>query len=197
MRLQGDSISCIYVGQGKTLIATRYQNMDESLRIGSADPRLRALQLIHFAMAAGVAIFAIVTLALSGSSAAEPLADYRLLTLLNLAFFPTALALGGVMARVLMNSSPLPTGWREAEAGRALEMIWPAIVRSRIVRLAMMEASALFGLVICFMAKGQIRQEPWLLVNTLPAATMIIFVALTFPTASQMSALLRTLRLAR
>lgn len=139
--------------------------------------RVRQLQIIQAAMGLGVMIFTIVVLSMGSALVDAPdEPDSELIDILTVAHLATAIS-GYVAAAFLFNVQL--SRWNGAP-----ETFFDVFQTATIVRLALMEGAALFGLVVCLLA-GQAGIEytsRTYFVNAASAVIFIGFVVLTFPT---------------
>lgn len=166
---------------------------------------LRVFQLLQGALGAGVAMFLCVSIILyvldAGASAGEAASDLQLVRMLSLVHMVLAVALF-VAAKVVYDLQFRPE--RLAEANRpelrdAQGEITPdpaqhcvALLRTAmILRLAMYEGIAMFGLVVCLLAviNGVMQASPVYWLNALSSVALIGYTVLTFPTAERLRSL--------
>jgi hypothetical protein len=136
---------------------------------------LRALQIIHLGLASGVLLFTALVVILTMQQPANPAADptlARMLTLVHGVLFLTALLLSRILYHRLL---PTPDLDEAAQVAR--------FRTARIVRLAVLEGAALFGLVTCLLLgqSGLIQAQPVYWLNLLSTGFFLAFIALTFP----------------
>lgn len=142
-----------------------------------AEPRLRALRILHLAMPAGVLAFVAVSLAIAfdppQGSAAPGMP-------ILLSAVTAALTAGAWVAAFRVHSVLLARGVATA---RKPDELLPAVQKARIVRLALLEAPALFGGLALLLAAldGSLRSQPLLVLNALPAAGFAAFSWATRP----------------
>lgn len=159
---------------------------------------IRVFQIIHGAIALGVIMFMGIVFFLYSSQSApsgpRELKDaYDLIKVLTLAHIMLAAGVytvARVVFNLLLGPSALQGGLikeiKDAQ-GRIItnngEKILAMIRSALIVRLAMIEAPALFGLVICMIGitNGTIYETPSIWLNGITACILIGFVILTFP----------------
>jgi hypothetical protein len=159
---------------------------------------MRVFQIIQGAIALGVIMFMGVVFFLYSSQTApaggRELKDaYDLIKVLTLAHIMLAAGvytIARVVFNLLLGPSALQGGLikeiKDAQ-GRIVtnngEKILAMIRSALIVRLAMFEAPALFGLVICMIGitNGTIYETPSIWLNGITACILIGFVILTFP----------------
>lgn len=160
---------------------------------------LRQLQVVHLAIPAGALLFAGVTLLLA------PLADppaaelaskaelVRTLSLVHALMFLSLLPLALLLPRASVARGV--QGLREQElpaplaAQRALHLVRTA----SILRLALLEGAALFGVVVCLLAAldGLSSRQPLVWLNLGSTAVLLVASALCFPTRERLEALYR------
>lgn len=169
---------------------------------------VRALQLIYAAIAGGVLLFACVVawlaVAESSGEGAAP-GQVELIQWMSLGHLVLAAAgfslVGGVYDRMLIVArlEKTPATPVAATQGKAVEQAarvepYLAVLRTaEIVRLAMLEAVALFGLVVLLLAalQGVLQAEPVYWLNLLSTLFLLLFVALNFPTAERLEKVFR------
>lgn len=169
----------------------RLDEFDAALR-----PRLKAYQLMHVASAAGVFVFAAVvglpSLLSAGQARQAGPEDIRLALILSAfhaAFLVGVLAFGSSVSKLLLR--PRAHGPDEPSDGAEL---WVArIGGSMMVRLALLEGAAMFGLVTLFIGvlNGAALQQPRLGLNAVSAGVMIAYAAQNFPTAERFRSIFR------
>ncbi|MBL7996790.1 hypothetical protein JNM05_15595 [bacterium] len=159
---------------------------------------VRVIQIIQGAIGLGVVMFMGVVLFVYSSQTMSVDAriandDYDLINLLTLAHIMIAAGVytvARVVFNLLLSSSVLRNGVTKVmKDGQGRVIDSPAekilaIIRSAIiVRLAMLEAPALFGLVICLIGtfNGTIQETPSIWLNAITSLILIGFVILTFP----------------
>ena len=164
---------------------------------------IRVFQIIHGTIALGVAAFMGVVFFLYSTQGAtgdsRDLKDaYDLIKVLTLAHIMLAAGVYTV-ARVIFNMLLGPSALQggmikeiKDTQGRIItnngEKILAMMRTALIVRLAMLEAPALFGLVICLIAvtNGTIYQTSLIWLNAVTALILIGFVILTFPSKEKL-----------
>lgn len=150
---------------------------------------VRTLQIIYAALALGaVMIFLAFTLVILLTGAPQPAAAdvsfIQVMTLVALLLTVSLLPLSGVIAnRVLRGGGP------PATPDEAVSRIRTAL----ILRAALLEGPALFGLVVYMLAglRGVLQQEAIYWANLFPWILFVGFVALTFPTRDRLESLFR------
>lgn len=148
---------------------------------------VRQFQVLQLGLLAGVGFFAVFVIArqwIGDLALREPTVEslrfLRLLSLVNAVFFVVAFVAGGVLFR------------QRVAAVRAAHVGGEAVVETLrgawILRLALLEASALLGLAAVFLATGNgvLSAEPAYWANLLTAAAFLVFGALTFPTQDRL-----------
>jgi hypothetical protein len=166
---------------------------------------LRIFQIIQGALGAGIAVFLGVTIILyvlgSDALAGEATQGIQLVRMLSLVHLAMAVVLF-VAAKVVYDllfrserlaaaSSPeLRNAHGEVTHDPAQHCV--ALLRtSTIIRLALYEAIALFGLIVCLLAvvDGVVQAYPVYWLNALSSVAFSGYVVLTFPTAERLKAL--------
>lgn len=158
------------------------------------DANVRQMQIIQAAMGMGIFTFGIVIAVWYTTATAVPTREdvelIQMLTLVHLLILSGGVAMANILFRNLFSERQLAAaaerkvGDRRGQvltdpASRALAHVRSAI----ILRLAVLEAPALFGLVICFLMvmNGVAAVAPMYLLNALSAAGFIVYLATTFP----------------
>ncbi|MEE8143543.1 MAG: hypothetical protein V3T77_10625 [Planctomycetota bacterium] len=148
------------------------------------------LLLLYGALAMGTLIFASIVIALylqGGSSEKPPASDQvnliRLLSLIHGALLLATLTSSWILFQARMARLPLQ------EAGRKLTEY---IHNTWLIRAALLEGTALFGLVICLLAGqgGVLSASPIYWVNLLSSVLFLLFLAATLPTRARLLAIL-------
>ncbi|GIV61884.1 MAG: hypothetical protein KatS3mg044_0750 [Rhodothermaceae bacterium] len=151
---------------------------------------VRTLQVIESALAAGVTLFAVVIFFLYLTRSAVPgdAADVQLIRMLTYGHLLVAVGVYTVVGRVyamMLGGTGAPATAEEA---------WNRLRTAGIVRLALLEGVALFGLVVCLLAviAGVMARHPGYWINLISAVGMVGFVALHFPTTDRLEQTFRT-----
>jgi hypothetical protein len=108
------------------------------------------------------------------------------------AAFVVCAALGQILFQVLLR----PAGRAGSDGGRVeFEPFLLIYQRAALVRLALLEGAALFGLVVCFLVagSGQLRTDPLLALNALSALYLLLVAGASFPTEDRLRAKWREL----
>ena len=157
---------------------------------------LQSLQIVQLAMASGVLILAgaVLVLHLTGASrsAAPALPERDLVWPLTLAHAAAALGLWALALLIpalflrparLFRSGPSSVRPSSDIPGRERRCL-DAFRGAFILRVALLEAPALFGLVLCLLASmsGRLEEQPAYWLNGLSAVVFLLFVAVSFPT---------------
>ncbi len=152
---------------------------------------LLTLAMIHIAMVMGVILFGAVTLFLLFRS--DPSADprgeetVRLLSMIHLGVACSAFMGAPIVFKALIHQA--------AGSAQSAAKVLVGIQAAYLVRLALLEGPALFGLVICFlMNRALLNEQPVYGLNLLSAVLFILFVAVTFPTRDRLESLLQDQR---
>ncbi len=178
------------------------RSSDKGRRGGSADirdirlddverhldgPFTRGQQLIHVALALGVLMFlgVIVVLAVIGSSDApgDDATVPQLLSYIHPLLLITALAAGHIARNSMLHPARLTEPNPRIQADGAAQLVVMKIAAADLVRLALLEGCALFGLVILLISHlgGVLSAQPLYWFNAASAVIMVAFVAMRFP----------------
>ena len=160
---------------------------DDELRGALAAPdEVRGLQVLTLAMVAGALLLLMVTVVLHATSPAGELAAgeddlslFLILSGVNAVLFASAWTLGFGIYRFLTRDL--------ARAASAYEL-WSRLRSAAILRLALLEGSALFGVAVCLLGvvQGAATGRPWIWANAAPAVLFSVLTILTFPTAERL-----------
>ncbi len=161
---------------------------------------VRQMQIVQAALGMGVFTFGIVIAVLYTTVEAVPTREdiewIQKLTLVHLLILSGGAAMANILFRSLFSERQLAAAAeRKVRDRRGQVLTDPASkalahVRSAIIlRLAVLEAPALFGLVICLLTvtSGVAAVVPIYLLNALSAAGFIVYVATTFPNKDRLS----------
>lgn len=164
------------------------------------DANVRQMQIVQAALGMGVFTFGIVIAVLYTTAAAIPTREdiewIQMLTLVHLLILSGGAAMANILFRSLFSERQLAAASeRKVRDNRGQALTDPAAkalahVRSAIIlRLAVLEAPALFGLVICLLTitSGVAAVAPIYLLNGLSAAGFIVYVATTFPNRDRLA----------
>jgi len=147
---------------------------------------VRVLQVMQLALTMGVLLFTAFTVARAwlfpargpGTSLAP--AALRTLTTANAAVLLGAFAFGHLIFRSRLS-------FRSRNVAASVAALRAAI----LLRLALLEGAALFGVVVCFLATGSgPPADPRVWLNLASPAAFLLFSAVTFPTRERLAALL-------
>ena len=166
-----------------------------------SDDELRHLQTLQAALTAGILVFLLVVLVIANGNGAgtrvpgkASLQSLTLLTYIHLAFAVCSLTLAPLLfARRL--------GRQDSASAPGSGMQDPALISSQdlarlrsavILRLALWEWPALFGLVVLLLAayRGALASHPLYWINVLSALIFIALAVMTFPTRDRISRIL-------
>lgn len=147
---------------------------------------LKGMQTISAALPAGVLLFLLVVVMVSlrqpapAPGATPDLDTARLLSLVH-----AALALGAYSLTPVLYRMRFAQGAEDAEG--ALATIRGAL----ILRLAMLEAPALFGVIVCLLSAktGALAAQPLFWLNGITALIFLVFAATGFPTRDRVEAI--------
>lgn len=162
----------------------------QAFRAALGDADLKALQAIQAALMTGVLLFGLVVVLLAirpqsiGAALPTPAATLTLLSLVH-----GVMALGAWAAAFLLHGALLRSASAGAGAPAGAESL-AALRKATLVRLALLEGPALFGLVICLLAAlgGTLRETPVYWLNAASALAFLAFAALSFPTRERVEA---------
>lgn len=152
------------------------------------EPTVRGIQVLQLGLTVGVVLFAAVTyaraelLAHPATDAAPPDESYlRLLSVANAALLLGAFVAGSFLFRMRTAPKPGDTAAARIEALRA----------ATILRLALFEGAALFGVAVCFLAtQAGPPAYPTVWLNLLSPAAFVAFSVATFPNRERLTAVL-------
>jgi hypothetical protein len=166
--------------------------MEELLKLNKEDiaknlkpQSLRTIQIIQFAIIIGPLLFFGVCLLLhamgKGSPAGEPELEMLMLPITGLMFLGSLVAVGFVPNLILK-----PDSLAGRAAGMAGDPVEWALSIHRVVviiRMALLEGAALFGLVVLLLAVmgGRLFEYPILWLSTLPLLVHVACGLITFP----------------
>ncbi len=184
-------------------MSTEERVSKEEFRAALTPTTLRAMQMVQAALMMGVPSFLLVVLFFSSqhrSPAPGESGDAGLLRMLSFAHLAVAGGCWAVApllygaqfgARALGRS----TAEEDGPAGNnAAGVALFAIRRALILRLALLDGAALFGLVVCFLGaiNGVLREQPVYWLNALSALIFLGFGVLSFPTRDRVEAIFET-----
>jgi hypothetical protein len=158
--------------------------------------QLRPLQIIHFALAGGVFVFLVVTMFLPGSPVVLRPGGEDILTILSMVHvigFFSAFAIGRFVYDSQLRHDRLQSMVQGLPEQAARDQVLGLLRRVTIVRLALLEGAAFFGLAVVLIAKmtGVVTEAPVYWLNALSSVIFIGFVMFTFPTRDKINDLLR------
>lgn len=176
-------------------------SLHEDSRTGVSTLQVRPLQIIYGAAASAVITFFLVLVALlsSDGGGSENRGETSLtalaLSMVHLLIGVTVYAVSPKVFRSMCTRKSTPGAGAQtsgASEGR-LASGFASLQRALIIRLALMESVALFGLVVCLIALaiGVLAEEPLYWLNLASAAVFVGFLAATFPTVERLQILLR------
>jgi len=156
----------------------------QAFRGALGDVELRAMQVVQVALMAGVLFFGLVVAVLAirpqtvGAAPPTPAATLSLLSLVH-----GAMALGAWAVAFLLHGALLRRAVADEAAGTGADAL-AALRKAMLVRLALLEGPALFGLVVCLLAAlgGALRATPIYWLNALSALAFLAIAVLSFPT---------------
>lgn len=155
------------------------------------DQDIRTIQIIHIALAMGVLLFTVVVfvLFLTVSSESEP-AGSELIWLLTILQLVVAGSIYFV-ARIVFKRQLAAV----AASGTKDSLGYVGSIRTAmIVRLALLEGAALYGLVVCMLAvlNGAMNANPVYWINLAGVVAMLLFVSWNFPTRESIVEIYKT-----
>jgi hypothetical protein len=160
---------------------------------------VRMLQIAQIVLAMGIVVFAVVVVVLPTTrapQAGEP--DFQMAQVLSLVtaiLTVTSWALAAFIPGVFLSPRRLEKAVDRPFCGRDGQPIdspagkCVALIRSVwVMRLTVLEAPALLGLITCLLAasNGAINAQPIYALNGTPAALFLVFAAATFPTRQRL-----------
>jgi len=143
---------------------------------------VRSIQIVCAALASGVILFVFVVLAayfvIPAGELPRDVQFYWLLTSVQLVMSGSLLVLSSAVFNRLLDRI------RDAP-DQAFSLLRSAL----IVRLAMLEAGALYGIVVCLLAvlDGTMKEHPVFWINLAGAVGMLLFLSWSFPTKERQS----------
>jgi len=153
---------------------------DELRRQLESSKDLLGLQILTGACAMGALLFLAMTLALSASGIEEAPRDedlvlFPILSGVNAVMFASCFTLGFLFYRL---------GTRSLGRAASAAELFATLRGAAILRLALLEGSALLGVVVCFLGvlQGAVAKQPLIWANAAPAVIFILFTLATFPT---------------
>ncbi|MBM4169656.1 MAG: hypothetical protein FJ215_10970 [Ignavibacteria bacterium] len=163
----------------------------EAFKAGLTSQHVMTQKIIHGALAAGPLVFlAVVLLIYSGSEPRLSTPDdaelLEILSLFHLLFFITTLVAGPLLARKRLGArlAETETPAEQPQTNSDVEAVVARIRESLIVRVALFEGAAFFGLAIIMIAavSGALHALDWVWINGLSTLVMVAYVVATFPT---------------
>jgi hypothetical protein len=160
---------------------------EHEIRQAIDEPTVRSLQIVQLGLTAGVVLFAGVVWFrahfLADPAAAESTIGEPLIV---------KLAIGAIVAFLgIQRIADFVVRRRIAGAkGQGVPALLEAARTAFIVRLALLEAPALFGIALCFLASpnGPPR-NPMVWLGLLPAGLFVVLSAMSFPNRERLAAL--------
>lgn len=146
-----------------------------------------SMQIIHGALGLGVFTFFVVVVVMQFLHSAEEgvSEDVTILNIMSLAHLVMAMVCfiaSKIVHDLMINAS------KRASFSHTGERCFATLRMASIVRLALMEGAAFFGLVICLLAamEGQLENFPVYWLNALSCFAMIAFILANFPTKARL-----------
>lgn len=144
-----------------------------------------ALKIIHAAMMVGATLFLGIVLFLHVSTDRPAMTGTQSTSMDPLTFVNFFTFFGAAVARLIMPPvmmktflKQLPSGMNEPTFAIA---VFPGILQTHIVKLALLEGPMLFSTVVLMVQSSKLAQQPWLWVNIAPVLIGLAMMALTFP----------------
>ncbi len=164
---------------------------------------VRAMQIIYFALFAGVTgfLFVIVFVYMTGPGEAiateQDVAMVDRLSIIHGFFLIASLVAANLLKKKLLSRERVESihGPASGEGAASVAVDYIAMIRTvKIITAAVMEAPAFFGLVVCFMAiqTGVMAEHPLYWINTISCFAFIAFMAREFPTKEKIMELFNT-----
>jgi hypothetical protein len=165
---------------------------------------VRVSQVIYFALAAGAALFMLIVIVLyfqhsDGEVAGENYSLLNTLTIVHTLFAILMWTFSRQMFERQFSDENLGRAGNETFADKTgspiiltpAQQCMSVIRTASLVRLATLNGTAFFGLVISILAvtNGSAQNKPVYLLNMASAALFIIYVAATFPNAERLEAI--------
>jgi len=171
-----------------------------SFREHTTQAHVKVLQIIFVALAVGILSFSLIVVAgvfvaKDTPPTEEDIGLMRILTGFVLVIMLSAAVLAGRIRSMLLSRSkldPILALQHEDDAtGQMVEGIHAHLRTSEIVRMAILEASAVFGLVTCVLGLvfGVLPDAALFWVNLVPAIFFLLVVGMTFPSADRLTQL--------
>lgn len=161
---------------------------------------VRTMQVIHGAIVASAIAFFGVVVFLFSQASPNPAADTQMPNILSIIHGVLGSQLYGISWFLYGRHLKSETSWGHSNPpksnGATVSRVEEALSRLRtasIIRLAMFEGVAFFGLVVCLLCamSGVLHVQPLLWLNGLSVLVLIGLVALTFPTKERIISFLR------
>lgn len=173
-------------------------SLDDFRRVATPGA-VRVLQLIHLALLGTVSMFTfgvVLVHYMYAPAAAADAEEVALIRVLSLGVLMMATAVYGTVMhlypRVLLRARP-PDAGPDTPASDPAAWSLARIRTAEILRLALLEAPALFGLAVCILAgfNGVLQAHPVYWLNALPAVVLIAYATLNFPSLDRLIDLFR------
>ncbi|MBI2427470.1 MAG: hypothetical protein HYV29_01485 [Ignavibacteriales bacterium] len=150
--------------------------------------RVTSLSIIYAALIVGILTFAVIAFAIPGNSQHSDEGSMDILLLLSGVHAFTALTMYSVVPIILKQLLNIEKIQASAAAAPPAEKVLAAIQSAHIIRMAMYEGAAIFGLIICLLTSlwGHAATNPELLLNGLSAFFFLVMSAATFPTKERL-----------
>ncbi len=162
----------------------------EAFRAALKPEDIRGLQIFYTAIGSGLFIFAMIIFFVYNTNSATPSeadsSDVELVQMLSIAHVLMALTMyvvAPLREKTVLNKSLSATTMAGQQSLSPGERCFASIRNALIIRLAMYEGAALFGLVVCFLAVSNcvIFVEPVYWLNAASNLVVIAYISLSFP----------------
>jgi hypothetical protein len=164
-----------------------------SFEIALTPESLRTTQIIQSALMAGVVFYAVAALLIytqnqDRAPSASELDTLQILTVVHLVFFGAAVVASMFLSKRLFS----PQGMAQAlESKDARQVADRCVVQQRtaiLVRLAVLEGAAFFGLSVCTIGaqSGGLRESPAYWINLVSGVGFLFSASATFPTRERL-----------
>lgn len=172
---------------------------EHQFRAGLTPERLRPLQAIQAGLGMGIVVLSAVLLILAfGTTPPEPedaaFELMEILTAVHVLLLAVLVPASGWLFKIRFTSKQLQrAGERNAVSDDPVDQALSIIRTAWIMRMAMLEAGALIGIMVCLIGilNGTILSSPEFALNGLSPLLFLFFVALTFPTSERITDVFR------
>lgn len=142
--------------------------------------RVRVLQIIYSALGAGVVTLAVILLGITSDG--KGFSGMILLSTIHVFIAMSAFFMGMILFEFQVR--------RLGQLASVDQMI-PTITAAYVIRAALFEGPAIFGIIVVFLAgKQQLAAQPVIWANLATAVIFLLMLAMTFPTVHRIRKLL-------